>query len=57
MNAVVEAKNTKAEYERSLQDTLNASREIQSKKMFDFCDLLVREFRYLNKLQEDKILY
>ena len=24
--------------------------------MYQFCDVLVREFKYMNKLQEDKIL-
>ena len=25
--------------------------------MYKFCDILFREFKYMNKLQEDKILY
>ena len=25
--------------------------------MYKFCDILVREFKYMNKLQEDKILF
>ena len=28
-----------------------------NKKMFKFCDLMIREFKYMNKVQEDKILF
>ena len=57
MNAVVEAKQVKTQYEKTLENILKESREIQAKKMYDFCDVLVREFKYMNKLQEDKILH
>lgn len=28
-----------------------------NKKMFKFCNVIIREFQYMNKLQEDKILF
>lgn len=31
--------------------------EVQAKKMFSFCDIMVREFKHMNKLQKDTILY
>ena len=30
---------------------------MMGRKMYKLCDIMVREFKYLNKLQEDKILH
>lgn len=57
VDAVSEAKAVKQEYEEKLEQMLEQSSIDQKKKMFEFCDILVREFKYMNKLQEDKILY
>ena len=36
---------------------LEETRRMMGRKMYRLCDILVREFKYLNKLQEDKILH
>ena len=44
VNAVTEAKKASQEQEYILQRILHESREMQNKKMFKFCDIMVREF-------------
>ena len=47
----------KEAYERHMEQSLDASAKIQARKMHQFCEIMIREFKYMNKLQEDKILF
>ena len=57
VDAVVETRILKDKNESIFEEMIEKANKTQSAKMFKFCDLLVREFKYMNKLQEEKILY
>ena len=57
VEAVVDIKKNKDDFQEKLDQILQQSYKMQSKKMYHFCDIIIREFKYMNKLQEDKILF
>lgn len=57
IDAVMEVKQEKKEVTQKLEQVLEESQMLQKNKMYKFCAIMMREFKYMNQLQEDKILF
>ena len=57
VDAVEDLNIKKAEYEEEMKKNTDSLLKAQNLKMYQFCSLLFQEFKYMNKLQEDKILF
>ena len=55
--SVVKLKTDFRDENRDLQQVVEEARKKQNMKMYQFCQILFREFKHMNKLQEDKILF
>ena len=44
------------DFEAKMDQSLIESRNTQNRKMYKFVEILIREFKYLNQVAEDKIL-
>ena len=53
---MAEMKQKAWDFETKVDQTLLESRNTQNRKMYKFVEILIREFKYLNQVAEDKIL-
>ena len=56
VNSMAEMKQRAWDFEEKVDKTLMESRNTQNRKMYKFVEILIREFKYLNQVAEDKIL-
>ena len=54
---MAEMKQQAWDFETKVDQTLMESRNTQNRKMYKFVEILIREFKYLNQVAEDKILH
>lgn len=54
---IVQVKNEFKEEGNAMLKKVEEVKRTYNLKMYKFCNILFREFKYLNRLQEDKILF